>query len=193
MWPHQRPRNSPPPRPETTLAEGAVGISTPEGGDHLHRAKPVSGSPEPVRWSASSGQQDKLPLSGQADRTPESPALLSNRTPECPALIADRTPKCPALSAPERGGTHDFKDPSEPDGAGRWISSEGGPAACWSPFRSEDARHAGAPTTIDLKDPRAPDGAVPSWISPELLDFEKPKTSREALQTPAEPPTKGPT
>ena len=34
-------------------------MSTPEGGDHLHRAKPVSGSTEPARWSASSGQQER--------------------------------------------------------------------------------------------------------------------------------------
>ena len=44
------------------------------GGDHLHRAKPVSGSTEPARWSASSGQQERTAttrLSGPMARSKE--------------------------------------------------------------------------------------------------------------------------
>ena len=148
-------------------------MSTPEGGDHLHRAKPVSGSPEPVRWSASSGQQaptattrlsghgteprmsvPSLPImSGEPKSSREATPMPAKPPPQAGRVTMVRLRPVVCETGPKGGA------PSAPLQAGRVTMVRPRPVVCETgPKRGAHSeggpadsarmsvRHAGAPT-----------------------------------------------
>ena len=136
-------------------------MSTPEGGDHLHRAKPVSGSTEPARWSASSGQQERTAttrLSGPMARSKEGGHHLKVMP------VVPGEPAMADMAVSKEGGHH-------PPRAGRVTMVRLRPVVC------ETVRRGAVMPVVP--------GDTKMEESREL------KSSREATPMPAKPPPRG--